>query len=575
LQQENYSVGSQVMNYQGKIIGVSVNKPTGEPGVFVPCFPSAVVENVPIVSMEANVWSDYRYTRDELTEMSKKLKIPCSPRLKVIENKFIVGIITDTNQFVQVFPPEQNIENDGIEELEGTNITEADKVLTARKEGDADRIMMIKNITLETKIFNTFRSSIRALLNQYRNREYKEKLMRFINTSALPYNDKMKNVETILRKICKNNVEFIDDMPQELIDEFLGIVENTDPQKEMCLINDDKDCSILIPSKHLITGADNEKFYFGRMADEFIRYQRIQSFMFDPKVYLNISDTNYKINSDEFIILQSLLTNEYFENLVPFPSGTFITYDFAEPIDSQSYLNTNVYDMNKKVAASAVIEEERTKCVKETRDVYGNSDSYWKQMFPKTAKEIVFNKEANCSFFVLGKILFERTGRFHSVAEIKNMLWEAYAPLWDENSIKFEDILLKQGKVEIVRKLKSGMVDMETLVKSEEYHVTNLDIWIFAAKWDLPIVIFCEKLFKNMVTDVKWLVLAGKPDDVYYFVRSPIVVERNGVPGYNMITPTLKFSEVRGLISMIESGQEEYKNCLISFETFLREYTTR
>lgn len=577
LQNANYVVGSQVINYQGRVIGLSVNKPTGEQGVFVPCFPSSIIEGISVVSMESNVWTNYRFTRDELTEISKKLKVPSLPRFKVIENDLIVGIITDTNQFVQIFPPEQNIEKDGIEELQGTNIVEADKVLTSRREGDKDRITMIKNISLETKIYNTFRSSIRALLNQFRNRSYKERLLRFINSDNTTYADKLKNTETILRKLCKGNVEFAENMPQELIDEFLDISENTGKQ-EICLINEDKNCSLIIPKLHLVTGIDNEKFYYGRMADEFIRYQRIRSFMFEPKVYLNISSTNYKINADEFIILQSLLTNEYFENLVPFSSGTYITYDLAEPVDSQSYLNTNVYDMNKKTAESTVIDEERTKCIKETRDIYGNSESYWKQMFPKTAKEIVFHKEANCSFFVLGVILYEKTGKHHNINEIKNMLWLAYEPLWEENSIKIEDILAKQGKTEFIRKLKSGLVDMETLVKSEEYYITNLDLWIFAVKWDLPIVLFCEKPFKNMLTDVKWLVMNGKQEEAYYFVRTPIVVERNVVPGYQMVKPVMKLSEVRGLLGMVESGlrgEEEYKKSLLSFESFLRGYSTQ
>ncbi|NBO24876.1 MAG: hypothetical protein EBU93_06565, partial [Chlamydiae bacterium] len=117
LQDANYVVGSQVINYQSRVIGLTVNKPTGERGVFLPCFPSSVLDDLPMVSMEANVWNNYRFSRDELTEIANKLKIPCLPRFKVIENDLIVGIITDTNQFVQIFPPEQNIENDGIEEL--------------------------------------------------------------------------------------------------------------------------------------------------------------------------------------------------------------------------------------------------------------------------------------------------------------------------------------------------------------------------------------------------------------------------------------------------------------------------
>lgn len=578
LQKASYSIGSQVMNYQGKIIGLTITKPTGEKGVFVPCFPSAQLDGYATVSMESNVWSDYRVTRDELTHLSKKLKLPCAPRFKLIENNMIVGVIVDTNQFVQVFPPAENVEKDGIEEIQGTNLTLADKALASRQESDPVRVTMIRNIALETKIYNTFRSSIRALLNQFRNRNYKERIKKFINSDSITYLEKLKNVELLLRKLCKSSIQFVESVPQELLDEYLDISQGKGQgQGELCLINEEKDCKLIIPKVHLVSAADNEKLYFGRMADEFIRYQRIRSFMFEPKVYLNISSTNYKIYADEFIILQSLLTNEYFENLVPYPAGKYITYDFSEPVDSQSYLNTNIYDMNKKVPVASAIDEEKTKCIKETRDVYGNAESYWKQLFPKTAKEIVLQKEPNCSFFLFGIILYERTSKHHSIQQIKELLWDAYNPLWEDYSIKLENILMKQGKIDFVRKLKSGIVDMETLVKSEEYYLTNLDIWILAAKMNLPIVLYCEKPFKNMLTDIKWLVLGGSPDDAYYFVRSPIVIERNIVPIYQMVKPSLKFNEVRGFSNMVESGirgEEEYKKSLISFDTFLREYST-
>lgn len=577
LQRSNYIIGSQIMNYQGRIIGLTIVKPTGERGVFLPCFPSAQLDGIDTQSMEANIWLDYRNTRDELIHLSSKLTIPCTPRFKLIENKLIVGIITDTNQFVQVFPPSENVENDGIEELEGTNSLLADKVLASRQESDPIRVNMIKNISLETKIYNTFRSTVRALLNQFRNRNYKERLQKFINSDSVTYLEKLKNTEAIIRRLCRVSVQFVENIPEELLEDFLDISENTD--KEMCLINEEKDCQLIIPKIHLVSGVDNEILYFGRIADEFIRYQRIRSFMFEPKVYLNISDTNYKIRPDEFIILQSLLTNEYFENLVPYPVGKFITYDFSEPIDSQSYLNTNIYDMNKKVATTTtnVLDEEKTKCIKETRDIYGNSESYWKQLFPKTAKEVVLQKEAVCSFFLFGMMLYEKTSKYHSIQEIKQLLWEAYAPLWEDYSIKFENILMKQGKTDFVRKLKAGIVDIETLIKSEEYYLTNIDIWVFAAKMNLPVVLYCEKSFKNMITDIKWLVLAGSPDDAYYFIRSPIVIERNTVPVYQMVKPCLKFTEVRGFSTMVESGlrgEEEYKKSLISFDTFLREYST-
>jgi hypothetical protein len=45
-----------------------------------------------------------------------------------------------------------------------------------------------------------------------------------------------------------------------------------------------------------------------------------------------------------------------------------------------------------------------------------------------------------------------------------------------------------------------------------------------------------------------------------------------------MVKPSLRLIEVRGFSGMVDSGmrgEEEYKKSLISFDTFLREYSTR
>jgi hypothetical protein len=580
LQKSDFNIALQVMNYQGKIIGLVVTKPPGEQGVFVPSFPSAQIDGIKTISMESNIWKDYRFTRDELMDISKKSGLPCYPKMKVIENNVVIGILTETNQFVQIFPPSENIEKDGLEELQGTNFFDADKVLTTHKEGDNARVTMIKNIMLETKIYNTFRSTIRAVLNQFHNRSLRTRLLRIVNSANYTYVNKLKDTEAILRKLCKNNVDFVENMPEELLDDYLDIGENKNAEsKELCLIQEDKNCSILIPKLHLVTGTQNEKLYFGRIADELIRYQRIRSFMFEPKIYLNISNTNYKINDDEFILLQSLLTNEYFENLEPFQMDRYvknITYDFAEPVESQSYINTNIYDMKNKISGvSGAFDEEKAKCIKEIREVYGNAESYWKQILPKTVKEIVLNRQPYCSFYLLMMILYEKTGKYHSVNEIKQMLWVAYSEIWTENSVKIEDILMKQGKVDIIKKIKGGIADLETIIKSEEYYLTNLDIWVFSNKMNLPVVLFSEKPLKSMMVNVKWLVMGGKYEEPYYFIRSPIVVERNSVPGYQIVSTTVKFSDVRGFSNMIESGlrgEEEYKKSIVTFDTFLQEY---
>jgi hypothetical protein len=393
------------------------------------------------------------------------------------------------------------------------------------------------------------------------------------------YKDKLAQVEKILRKMCKNNIDFVDKIPQPLLDYYLEVNEKTPDGSPTCLVKDEGECTLIVPKLHLVSGADNEKIYFGRIADELIRYQRIRLFMFQPKMYLNITNMNYKINDNEFIILQSLLTNEYFENLVPFQTNNYvknIPYEFAEPIDSQNYLNTNVVEVANQPGVSKDFETMKKICITETRDVYGNADSYWKQLFPKTAKEIVFSREAECGCFLMSMILYDKTGSYQNVQSVKDLLWEAYAEIVKEHAVKIEDILIKQGKMDIVKKMKGGLVDFETMVKSEEYYLTNLDIWALATKMNLPVILFSEKNFKTMVTEVKWLVCGGRHDDSYCFVRSPITVNRNTPPGYQMIRPSLKTSDVKGLSGMIDSamdGVEEYEKSIISLDTFLEEYS--
>ena len=111
----NYNVVSQIMNYQGKIIGLLASEENGNGvSIFVPCFPSSKLEDIKIQFMDDDIWKDYRTTRDELIKLSEvsEKKIFSKPKMKIIEDNLIVGILTETNQFIKVEPPQENIEED-------------------------------------------------------------------------------------------------------------------------------------------------------------------------------------------------------------------------------------------------------------------------------------------------------------------------------------------------------------------------------------------------------------------------------------------------------------------------------
>ena len=140
---------------------------------------------------------------------------------------------------------------------------------------------------------------------------------------------------------------FVKDYNYNLINEIHTCITKTDDNKckaesPICSVVSDGKCQIVLPKTNLLNGIDNEKNYFLRMADELIRYKRIQQFMFRPQVYLSFGKVDYSINDDEMVVLQSTLTDDFFENLYKTHPNPFVmsnTYDIAHPSVAEVYSN--------------------------------------------------------------------------------------------------------------------------------------------------------------------------------------------------------------------------------------------
>jgi hypothetical protein len=581
LKNVDYNVVSQIMNYQGKIIGLIANKENGNGvTIFVPCFPSSKLEDIKIQFMDDDIWKDYRTTIDELRKLSEisEKKIFSNPKMKIIEDNLIVGILTETNQFIKVEPPQENIEEDDLDIVNNSDYLIADNTITNTKEQDSERVDITKKIFLESQFYNAFRTNIRTLLNEPINKENRQKILTIINNSNDYYLLRLNKIEYFLRKMAKGNIVFTDISPEVLnmLEEVSNCTTNCN-DKKYCLIEDET-CKLMLPNKHLLSNYDNKTIYFGRMADELLRYNRIKLFMFQPKNYLNLGNNEYKINKDEFIMLQSLLTNEYFENLVPFHQSEYlnnITFELAKPSVSNRYDNVVPLDeQGVEIESEGIIDDLSVQCIIGTRDVIGRADGFWKNIFPKNCKEILFNNSNRCSFYVLIYILQEKTQKLLSIEDLKRTLWSVYKKYIDKYSVKIEDILYKQGKRDIIKSIKSNAITLETIIMSESYYLTDLDIWIFANEYKLPIILFSTNPFKNMVPGINWLILSGienYENNDFYFIRTPHDVDINIPQKYNLIKPKLKLSELKGFENMVESAVKgiEYTENIKKFSTFI------
>ena len=82
---------------------------------YVPCYPSGIIEDINIIFIDEVEWNNYADTIYLLSLLKEKNgKIKCKPIQKVEEEGLIVGILTETNQFIAIDPPEQDMYGDDL-----------------------------------------------------------------------------------------------------------------------------------------------------------------------------------------------------------------------------------------------------------------------------------------------------------------------------------------------------------------------------------------------------------------------------------------------------------------------------
>jgi len=578
-----YIVTSQVANYRGKIIGlmVGISRET-QNQYFIPSFPSQQIADIPIIYMDDIPWQEYEKTRDFLISVAKTTKneVLCNPAYKVVEQNLIIGIFTETNQYIQIDKPIANDIEDDIPIYNSVSFSEngyftADKIFAIKTTEDTERTKLTRQVFLETQFYTAFRTTIRIILNEFKNREVREKIIEWIEDENQFYNIKLKKIEILLQTIMGPHIIF-NNMPQNILDE-LGEISTcvTDCKtKKYCLVDGSSDkCVLILPKINLITNENNEKMYYSRLSDELLRYKRIQMFLLKPKKYLNIADTEYKINNDEFIVLQSLLNNDYFDNLIPVQLNKYaknIPYDVARPSISQKYTNdVSLQDQvaNEELRETNTDTDAIIECIQETLPtIIGNDKSYWKKTFPSGSQEIVFNNTKDCTFYLMIDIIFKQTNVLVSISNLKTALIRKYREFPQHTNIILA-ILAKQGsKKKLIDKVVTSRISFEDLIISEEYYLTNLDLWALSSLFKLPVLLFSTKNLENLLLNVNWVILGGnRNSNSYYCIRSS--VEKGVIPQYHLIKPAYKLSSLNNFEGMINNDQYAENN--LSFETYL------
>jgi hypothetical protein len=589
LETMKYPISAQIMNYKNKIIGFLVDIETKS--IFVPCYPSPFINNIEIKYMDdMSLWTSYETTRTLLAKINQESKgnILCKPTHKIIEDELIVGVLTQTNQFIRINPPVPNLKNDGLIPIENQDYLTIDKTAMTSKEIDQEREETIQNIYLENQFYSVFRSILKTVLSEYENREKRQEILDLINDTKYTYREKLMKMEEIIRELLENYIVFDDKYSKEVLMQFSEILSCFTNSEEKKYCSPGEPAKLKIPKFNLMTEKENERIYFGRLADELLRYKRIQLFMFQSRVFL--INTDYKINDDEFIILQTLLTSEYFKDLIPFNNNSYlkkITYDTAYPSVSISYANDavsleeqgNVYPIEEVILETGCIE-------KEYAFIKGNNTSRWRKAFPTKTKEIEFkNDSPNCSFEVLMYIFKDKNpGQSMTVRQIKEIILNGYKKYFPEFREKIMTHLINGGKVDMMKRVNERLANFDDILVSEEYYLSDLDIWVFANETKTPIILFSSTNLKSIqwmdeATEEKdWIILFGDKRQEFYFIRASPQDKtdkyRNKIPTYMVVYKAFELPGLKEFNTIIEkafSGDEKYLENLRTFDQYLRE----
>jgi hypothetical protein len=551
----NFNILNQILNFDGKVIGLFIQEQEQESqqqemSGTIMCEPSAIDPSIQQINYidDESLWKTYDETIIFLNHVYDKIKIPCRPRFKVIDDGKIAGVITETDQFISIkITDEESVQTEGIFDIPVLNASDyniADSEINTHLKVDPQREKYVKYIYLENNFYNVFRNIVRILINKYENNQIKENLLSLIKQTdaEMPYLLKLANIQAEIKNIISKYVTFNSMHYTDAVLESIGEVTtscltslNTNPDKcsqtKYCVkeTDDEGRCKMVIPKQNLLNPMhNNEVMYIARLADELIRYNRIRVFMFDRKIFpfMNVA---YNLRQDEIILSQTMLVSGYFNNLKPMIENkyaNFNTYDTADPILTELY--ESIYDSHQ---------EQRQICAPEVKPLTTEYKKYFNPPL-QNIKMMKFTPSAPvCTFEILLFILrieAARTGNKKleniTINRLKLIILQFYIECIENSNNEIHtknniaDIFKYYGMKDIGEeykdKIKIGEDEdfIETIPFLESYWLTRLDIWIVANYYKLPIILLYYPNMSLIETQLSFSTLS-----TYFYDASEVV----------------------------------------------------
>ena len=545
---------SQIINFQNQVIGMLAHDKKNK--IYLPCRISNIDQTKPYTFVyDPILLNNYTDTVKILTMIHNitKKKIFCKPVIKIVDNGFIIAILTETNQLISIIPEVHQLLPDGgeLDDIKSVfinskknheNYIDMEKSLYNNKSSDTTREIKVKQIKLESHFYNIFRNLLRILLNNFEFQALKNNIIEIIESPTKVYNNKLVNIIILIKKIMEDDVEFLDIRTRTLpeineITQCLEIAKNECNVDNLCSFSEtNKKCILQLPKINLVNSTDNEDVYYGRIADELIRFKKIRNYILTSHNFLSFQQISYNLRKNEIILLEELLYGNYFNDLKKTTSNKFINtknvYSVSEPIDSFPYKNNFNIDieLNADIINSCIVNTDNRLRLGHWKDAnlvklrlkkkpekieneIKNKIILNKAIF-KEFKLIEYKNTFNCSWELLTTIV-NNFGIENTVSDIVSILIQLYKELFDTHyKEKIISILKREGKKEQIKSLLFG-TSLEDIITPTNYYISLLDIFLIVNYYKISCVLLSN--FKIPLFDKEFVSFINeKNEDTYY-----------------------------------------------------------
>ena len=365
-------------------------------------------------------------------------------------------------------------------------------------------------------------------MNDFKNIKQRENIEKEANSPYALYNDQLDNISEKLRKLVGDKVLFSEDYNIGKINKNSNISACMMNASNKCLLinscktkSQNNTCQLVIPKYNLINKSNNnEEYYYDKMADEIIRYNRIKSFMFDPQTYLSFNNLGYNLTDNEVVMIQSLLTSEYFDTLVPAVLNKYVKYNNYDTVEPQM---TQVYDNRVQLNDTNInndADNELIEYVPKMKDKI--TSGVWKKSFPASYSELSYDN----GFYLLIDIIKKATSQNLTMNQIRLDLLHEYASYFKQNGDyenKLLDVLALEGKKILVQQVREKLITFTNFIYNGDYFISNLDISLILQKYKIPSFFISTKpICQNKYTNNAYVIYGEAKDNFCFIVTSPL-----------------------------------------------------